>query len=177
MLSSIGSAPVFQADFIVSLSGDWLDAVGATENGGAEFQVTDEETTIKAVALIDHELCHCDVKVAGEYVDPETVQTFREGLGDRHIETCPDITNKKGHVLVRYQHTDESGKLSFTKRRHDFEEFNGVIARYGVWDNSVAKMVDVMIEHQPSLFDRLASPSSKTKTAKPKAKKADAAAA
>ena len=154
MLSCVGSAPAFRADFVVWLSGDWMDHIGITEKGGTEIVVTNEELTGKAIALIDHELMHCSVKIVGEYIDPEVLQTFREGLDDRHIETHPDIKNDKDHVLVRYIFSSKEGKPEFKMRKHDIEEFNSVVARHGKWNENVENLVDVMIEHQPTLFDQ-----------------------
>ncbi len=168
MLSCIGSAPKHQADFVVWISGDWMDAIGITEKGGAEIVVTTDELTAKAIALIDHELMHCAAKIAGEYIDPDVLHSFREGLGDRHIETCPEIVNDKDHVLVRYEFCNTEGKPEFKIRKHDIEEFNDIIARHGAWDAKIEKMVDVMIEHQPTLFNQPKA-ASKKKTKKEKA--------
>ena len=90
----------------------------------------------------------------GEYIKDDILETFVEGLGTRYIETCHDIHNSKGHTLIRYQHADKAGRVSFKMRRHDIEEFNGVVARHGAWNSKVAKLVDVMVENQPTLFDR-----------------------
>lgn len=154
LLACIGSSALHRADFIVKLSGDWMDRVGFTQNGGTEVDGVDREIISKVIALIDHELCHCDVKVAGEYVGDDLREEFEKDLGDRHIETCHDDTNGKGETLIRYMHADNAGKITFKTRKHDITEFAGVIARHGAWNRNLAGMVDVMIEHQPSLFDK-----------------------
>jgi hypothetical protein len=126
-------------DFIVKLSGDLLTAVGwfAGEESGAE----------KAAALIDHELMHCGVKIAGEFVEPAELATVGENLGPHHVETCDDIRDDQGRLLVRYQ-VWEAGRPVWAMRRHEIEEFAGVVARWGAWDRAVGRLVDVIIERE-----------------------------
>ena len=33
-------------------------------------------------------------------------------------------------------------------RRHDLEEFHGVVARWGAWDRAVGRLVDVLVERE-----------------------------
>jgi len=155
LLASIGGSALHRADFVVTISGDWTDAIGFTKEGGTDLAgAADDKVVEKVIALIDHELCHCDVKIAGEYVKDDEIKIFVEGLADRHVETCHDIHNGKGATLIRYYHTDKAARVTFKMRKHDITEFSGVIARHGAWDSRLAKMVDVMIEHQPDLFNQ-----------------------
>lgn len=152
LLSSIGGVKSSQVDFIVWISGDYLDRVDATTEGGAEI-TTNEEGIRKVIALIDHEFSHCSVKIAGEFIKPDILEAFVQDLGIRHIQTCEDITNEKGRVLVRYQYLDKTGSLQFKMKKHDIEEFHGVIERHGAWDTKLTQMVDVLIENHATLFD------------------------
>jgi len=153
LLTTIGATVECSADFIVWLSGDYLDKVNGTEKGATEIS-TDDLGIHKVIALIDHELSHCGVKIAGEYISKDILKGFIQDLGAKHIETCEKDIDDEGRVLVRYQHTDKKGRLEFMMRKHDIEEFNGVVGRHGAWSKSMSRLVDVMIKHQPTLFDR-----------------------
>lgn len=144
------------ADFIIWLSGDWLDGVHATVEDGAECELTGELTDglRKAVALIDHELSHCSAKIAGKYVDPAEVAGFVQDLGKRHIETCNDMLGEGGMILVRYYAKDPAGRYQYKMRRHDIEEFHGIVQRHGAWDLRLERLVDVIIENEPTLFSK-----------------------
>jgi hypothetical protein len=129
------------ADFIVRLSGDWLDAIGWS------MGLDESKAGEKVRALIDHELCHCGAKIAGEFVKPDKLAAMVEGLGDDHIETCPDC-KRNGAVLVRYHWRGEAGGYAWIIRKHDVEEFHGVIERHGAWASQLKKMVDVLVERE-----------------------------
>jgi hypothetical protein len=122
-------------DFVVKLNGNWLEMVGA-EDG-------DEDGLAKAAALVDHELSHCGVKLAGKFLAEDAVEKFVEELGDKHVETCQDVT-REGKCLVRFWWTDKSGGVKFCMRKHDLEEFCGVVERHGRWDRAIGKLVDVL---------------------------------
>jgi len=133
-------------DFLVKLSGDWLSTAG--------YHDGTTEGLCKAVALLDHELLHCGVRIAGEFVGRKELATRVENLGQRHVETCDDVQDDDGRILVRYQVLDSAGHFVWKMRRHDLEEFCGVVGRWGAWDRSVGRMVDVLVERdQAPLFD------------------------
>jgi hypothetical protein len=124
-------------DFIVKLSGDWLTACGFGDGTTEGLQA--------AAALIDHELAHCSTRIAGEFVKRAELASYVVSLGELHVETCDDIQNDKGEVLVRYMVREPGGSYRWALRRHDLEEFCGVVARWGAWDRSVGRMVDVLV--------------------------------
>jgi len=133
-----GRAPR-RPDFVVRICGDWLDLVA-----------DDEDRRAKIVALVDHELCHCGPKVAGKFVDPGRLDAYVADLGDDHLETLADVTDEDGHVLVRSIARDDVGHITWKIRKHDIEEFHGVAQRHGSWDTSLAKLVDVLVEDEPT---------------------------
>lgn len=129
-------------DFIVKLCGDWLEMVG---------YFAGEESGIKsAAALIDHELLHCGVKIAGEFVERARLGAMVKDLGDLHVETCDDMQDDEGRILVRYQVRDEAGRFAWKLRQHDLEEFCGVVDRWGAWKRDVGELVDVVIKRKDS---------------------------
>jgi len=144
-----------RADFIIRLNGDWLHAIGwaaglGPPRGAGKSRNVEPGTRNPedlALALIDHELCHCGAKIAGEFVKPADLAGFVEGLGDDHIETCQDVKRDKA-VLVRYYWRGESGDYAWVLRKHDVEEFHGVIERHGAWDSQLMKMVDVLVARE-----------------------------
>jgi len=127
-----------RADFIIQLNGDWLEAIG--------WPLTDGSEDI-ALAQIDHELCHCGAKIAGEFIKPAELAERVEALGDDHIETCEDVV-RDGAILVRYYWRGESGAYKWATRKHDVEEFHGVVERHGAWDSQLTKLVDVLVERE-----------------------------
>ncbi len=131
-----------EMDFCITLCGDWLDTLNLmTEEG------------LKSLAgLIDHELCHCGAKMAGEFVHIDSVDGYVDDLGkDRHVETCMDVKNDDDEVLVRYYHT-KNGDYQFLVRKHEVEEFNGVARRHGPHTRQLARLIDVMVKSEESLF-------------------------
>ncbi len=154
LLSRIGRGTEQMADFVVWLSGDYLDGVDATVERGTKCTLNGlTDGLAKATALIDHELMHCSARIAGTFITPETLEGFVQDLGKDHIETCADIVREKdGAVLVRYFSKNKSGGYDFKMRKHDVEEFNGVVNRHGAWDRRLQRLVDVIVESEPSLF-------------------------
>lgn len=142
LLSAIGVKQSKQADFIVWVSGDWLDLCDA------------EEAEEKAVALIDHELMHCGAKIAGQFIDPDDLDEYVESLGKQHIETCSDIEDEEGNILVRFYHLDKSGHMTWQMRGHDIEEFNSVIERHGTWKRDLCRLIDVIVKTEKDLFSK-----------------------
>ncbi len=136
-------------DFIVTLSSDWLATTGYLDG--------EEEGYRKALALIDHELLHCGVKIIGSFIRPEELAQFVQNLGDSHVETCNDVQDvKTGKILVRYMST-KGKRYEWKLRKHDLEEFNGVVGRWGAWDRSVARLVDEVIKNDDTpLLDQVA---------------------
>jgi len=114
----------------------------------------DRETRL--AALIDHELCHCGCKVGGRFVDPGDLEAAVEAMGEDHIETCPEVTDEEGAVLVR-SIARKDGGIVWKMRRHDIEEFHGIAERHGAWDRDLVKLVDVLVvEDETPLFETAA---------------------
>lgn len=135
----VGGSEAARPDFVITLNGDWLDLIA-----------DDAERQLKTAALIDHELLHCGAKIAGRFVPPAVVDDEVERLGADHIETRDDFHNEQGDVLVRYYHRDDDDALTWKLRKHDVEEFHGVVNRYGAWDRCLATLVDVLIQDEPT---------------------------
>lgn len=152
-LAGLGLAGSEKPDFIIFLDGDYLDHTGATTERGRKSTV-DGLGLNKVLALIDHELLHCGAKITGEFVHPSEFGGFVQDLGTRHIETCEDIKrDSDGSVLVRYYQTDDNGYI-FTIRKHDIEEFQGVIKRHGAKDRELGRLIDNLIISEPTLFEK-----------------------
>jgi len=125
-----------KVDFIIRLSGDYLKRIDCDAPG---------EGQAKAMALIDHELLHCGAKLAGEFVKPDLVESYVADLGDMHIETRKNIT-RNCSILVRFYHVNKAGDYEFKLRRHDVEDFHGVVARHGGHDWQLARLIDILKE-------------------------------
>jgi len=109
----------------------------------------------KRLALLDHELTHCAVTIAGKFVSPAKLEAFVAQLGKRHIETT-NITDDKDRTLVRYVKTDADGRPRWRIRHHDVEEFYDVLGRWGAWDAAAARLIDLLEkpdDGQMPLFD------------------------
>jgi len=132
------------ADFVVTLSGDWLDGVGALCEGK---ELEDCEGVRKAAALIDHELSHCSAVIAGKTVSEEGAAIEIESLSDAFLERCDGVAGP-GNVFIRYYKL-KNGRYQWKMRKHDLEEFTGVVKRHGPWDKTLRKLVDVIEEWTP----------------------------
>jgi hypothetical protein len=132
-----GTLPGF--DFVVTLQGDLLSRAGVHDGV--------EDGLRLALGLIDHELSHCGQKIGGTFVTQAELATFVKNLRDRHEETCLDVKDPDGRILVRERMIDEDGRPIFVSRDHDVEEFAGVVARWGKWCRQVGQLVDCVIEH------------------------------
>lgn len=154
LLSGAGHDAI-HADFVVMLSGDWLQGIGVLDDE-FKFDVQDLATMAKAMALIDHELMHCSAKRVGQYIADKDLPLFLKDVGPRHIETCDDIKNEDGDKLVRYYALDKCGHFTWKMRKHDITEFLGVIDRFGKWDRSIARLVDEIKKNEETLFGKVA---------------------
>jgi len=125
-------------DFVVRLSLDALDAIGWPKEA---------ESRPFAAALIDHELSHCGAKIAGEFVAVKDITDREAELGDDHVETCRDVKDGEA-VLVRYYHRDKEGRIKWVMRKHDVEEFAGVVERHGPWRRDLRLLVDVLVQRE-----------------------------
>ena len=114
----------------------------------------DELEDYQQLALIDHELTHCAATIAGKMVGAKKLPAFVQALGDDHVETCDDVADDKGRVLVRYRRRTggvnpgetgyEKQPLKWRVRKHDVEEFVAVFGRWGRWTGNLARMIDEM---------------------------------
>jgi len=149
LLAAIGVKTENQPDFVVWLSGDYLDGIGATDKG----ECTDNEEALKTVvALIDHELLHCGAKIAGAFVKDGLLDGYVQELDKLHIETCTDVASPDGAILVRF-YSMKDNKYTFMMRKHDIEEFHGVAGRHGPWDRQLGRLIDVLNETEKTLFN------------------------
>ena len=142
------------ADFVVTLSGDWLRSIGIMDD---EFKMLDADVgkVFRAIALIDHELSHCSPKISGEYIDPKMQAVYIKSLSGRLIEVRKDVTNDDGDELVRFYAINKKNKFDWQIRKHDVTEFNGTVARFGAWDSQIGRFVDEIKKSQPGLFDNI----------------------
>ena len=117
------------ADFLVTLNGDAWPGYAARQRP----------------ALLDHELSHCAVAIAGKYVDPANVAAFEATLGDDHVETHHDVIDDDGRVLVCYVKRRVAGGTPIWRiRKHDVEEFVAVARRWGEAADQGLGLVDLM---------------------------------
>ena len=131
-----------EVDFVVTLCGDWL----------ATLNLMTEDGQKSLAGLLDHELCHCGAKIAGEFVHIDSVDGYIEEIGkDRHAETCRDVKNDDGFVLVRYYQT-KNGNYQFLIRKHEVEEFSGVASRHGPHTRQLGRLIDVLVKSEDGLF-------------------------
>ena len=131
-----------EMDFVITLCGDWLDTLN----------LMIEEGLRSLAGLLDHELCHCGAKMAGEFVHIDSVDGYVDELGkDRYAETRKDIKNADGFVLVRYYHT-KNGDYQFCMKKHEVEEFNGVARRHGPHTPQLSSLIDVLVDSRGTLF-------------------------
>lgn len=148
VMTSRGDEPGY--DFVIRLSGDCLERIG--------FAEPPEERPADAIGqvlpLLDHELLHCSTRILGEWIDRGAKLTARVAeLGGDHLETCDDIEDGKGRVLIRYRQRKD-GRYVWAVRKHDLEEFRGVAERWGAWRRDVAELVDAIVRREPpGLFD------------------------
>lgn len=157
-----------QADFCVELNADrWPE-------------LEDRER----IALVDHELTHCAAVIAGRYVSGMLISQFVAMLGEDFIPTEPEHTDDEGRVLVRYFRRKGEAKagedgyrdqpLTWRMRKHDVQDFCQVIHRWGAWNPTLVRLVDVLeeplIDDGPSLpFGEQASGSQEPVARKKKA--------
>ena len=157
LMSRIGRGLKNPADFVVWLNLTWLEHVGAisqdSDDGGLWKLTREPELLGKVFALLDHELCHCGAKIVGEFVAPGNVAAVVEELGPRHLSTERHIVDEYGDVLVRSYKKPEVGEYVYCGRKHDLEEFNGVICRHGAWSPNLTALVDEIAENRMPLFD------------------------
>ncbi|AQT69937.1 hypothetical protein STSP2_03137 [Anaerohalosphaera lusitana] len=143
-----------EVDFVVWISGDWLDRLGVTKERGCEAEFDGAgllggwEPMQRTAALIDHELLHCGAKILGEFVRRKDLEKKVERLGAAFIEVCEDIVcEATDSVLVRFYDVD--GGFKFCMRKHDVEEFHGVACRHGSWNRQLGRLVDAIVHPDP----------------------------
>jgi hypothetical protein len=141
------------ADFIITLSGDILDFLGCTTSGGKSWAggAGGDEKEKDALAMLDHEMLHCGAKTHGIFIERSDLKKAIEDLGTKYIETCEDIVRESDDaVLVRYYLVKERG-YEFCSRKHDIQEFRGVIQRWGMWTNMLKCFAGAITEEEPLL--------------------------
>ena len=133
------------ADFLVEINADaWAERPGETE----------AEMGRRRLALLDHELMHCGVTIAGSWVPPTALASFVEDLGGDHVETTDEVDGR-GRTLVRYRKRrgplkcgadDYHGQpLAWRCRKHDAQDFTDVVARWGPWEPGVRRLYDELV--------------------------------
>ena len=154
-LSRYGNSVIDAIDFVIWLDGDWLAETGGAVNRGHDIKADNPEGIRKVIGLLDHELLHCGAQIAGEYVTKQELDQYVSDLGMRHIETIADERCfEQDEILVRYYCVNKEGKLFWKIRKHDIEEFGGVIKRNGKWNDRIGPVVDVLIELDENLFSK-----------------------
>ncbi len=151
MLSMMGSKDA-SPDFIITLSGDWLRTAGILDDD-LKVRDCDLATASRGMSLVDHELLHCGANIAGQFIAPDLQDEFIKQLGGRHIETCKDVLadDGSGDELVRYYQIKDK-KYIWKMRKHDIQEFFGVVDRWGKSNRQVGKLVDVVKKNEKTLF-------------------------
>ena len=114
-----------EADFILTLNADFWDTADDADK----------------LALLDHELSHCAVTIAGRFVPPAKLAEFLKALGEDFVEHVEDRTDDADRQLVRYRRRRGDRKpgekgyhaqpLAWRMRKHDVEQFLDVLGRWG----------------------------------------------
>ena len=152
LLTRVGGKKAKGIDFIITLSGDWLRAAGVFDDDYS-VKADDMATIARAMGLIDHELMHCSAEIAGQFISKADRPLFLKDIGARHIETCEDVKcPDTGDPLVRYYTLDTDKKFKYKMRRHDIEEFFGIIDRWGNRNRQMSKLIDVLKKNEKTLF-------------------------
>lgn len=149
-----GARPSEQPDFVIKLNGDWLH--GEIERFAEAVPDASEAIWRKVVALIDHELCHCGARIVGKFVPYDEVQEFIKKLGAFFIERCDDVVDSSGRVMVRHYKSSGDGKYLYCARKHEIQDFCGVLRRHGGWNTTAARMIDAVepyVKQPAGLFD------------------------
>ena len=133
-----GAALRVEPDFVIRLNAETWDA----------------DNDRKCLGLIDHELMHCGVTIAGTYADRKSLVGLRDALGTDLVAVGPDDQDDKGRILVRYRKRQGGLKPSDPKyheqpfawrlRKHDVEAFWGTCERWGAWSPEHRKLYDVL---------------------------------
>ena len=101
-------------------------------------------------ALVDHELCHLEVVKKEQKVKVgEERKTITSGKRMGHVETVPIYEYKIAPVK------DDDGRPKLALRPHDYEDFNAVIRRHGVWntDTEAAFIAFISVLNHPNNID------------------------
>ena len=125
-------------DFIISLNAEkWPDA-----------------DLHQRVRLMEHELLHCGVTIAGKFVALGNLDSVVAGLGKDHLETCDRQQDGHGRVLVRFRKRIGDVKpgvggwkdqpYAWRIRKHDYEDFTELMAEYGLPKDVAKRIVDEM---------------------------------
>lgn len=137
-LLSAGQDEDLQADFVIFLNADqWHELEPAAQ-----------------VAIVDHELTHCAVTIAGKRFDEKLTKKigdFEKALADDYIDTVD--APEDGKVAVRFVKRKgpvKPGKPGYDQqepawriKKHDVQEFVAVVGRHGAWDRPLQQFVDV----------------------------------
>jgi hypothetical protein len=131
-VSKVQHACGTMAHFVLTINGDWFATA----------------TTGQKLALIDHELSHCGVKLSRQLVDVEHVAELEhmarndEGHGDIYVATLSYSAQQS--VLVTWDVS--KGVVQPEVRKHDLEEFRGVVERWGLWKSDVKAFGETIAE-------------------------------
>lgn len=94
-------------------------------------------TDTQKEACLDHELMHCGV----HYVPvTEQIGTTRRGRAKTRIVKDEFGRTQYTNEIKR----DENGVPKWRLITHDLEEFRDIVARHGVWDDSIQAFKDVL---------------------------------
>lgn len=156
-LASLAGKKIERPDFFVTLTGAWLEEIGLIGEVPGQVAAAPKPEALRQLrGLLDHELSHCGVVIAWQFIAPDGVALFVKGLGDRWIETRTEIKDSEDNVLVRYMKADDDNQIKYKVRKHEVEDFPGVIERNGAWCPGAAALVDVVEKAKDKgLFDSL----------------------
>lgn len=89
------------------------------------------------------------------WMDPETKDVQRTALLDHELSHCEVTRDDDGEPKL-----DENDRVVYRMRKHDVEEFSGVVARNGIWKRDLEAFAKTLASKrsQPSLFDQPSAP-------------------
>jgi len=172
--------PLGAADRMVSLAkASKASGLVAFLAAGADFVIRITAATWprfdwrQQTALLDHQLTHCGVTIAGKYLVEKRVSDFVEELGKDLVEVDDDYRDEQGRVLVRYRKRTEDGKYAWRIRKHEVETFTSIVTRWGGWSPPLREVIDELEKDDPQLRIAWDAPNASRKVETPEAATAD----
>jgi hypothetical protein len=99
--------------------------------------------TVSIINDFDRQLHNKDIKILLNYNywhNPETNDDNRNALIDHQLSHPRPVMDKDLAIPVR----NDMGMIKYYLREHDLEDFNDVVARWGIWMIEMEKSAEIM---------------------------------